>query len=136
MASVVIVVLLALALYAVITGVQRHRRGLVAERGTSIGADLGVLGDRPRVIVREVTPLDHDRVHLVLVPEDATSGSAPPDLDFVISLRQDEFGYDLLRQWQQATSVVAVVLPPNSTLVRLRSVDSLQPITLKRAAPH
>lgn len=131
LASAVILVLLVLVVYAAVTGIRRSRT-IVAKRGLSIGADLGTLSDRPRVVVREVTPTEPGCVHLVLAPEGSSAGSdAWAELDFVVSLREEEFGYQLLREWQQAGSVVAVVLPGNR-LVRLRSVDSLQPLTLSR----
>lgn len=131
MLSVVILVLLVLAVYAVVTGIRRSRT-IVARRGLSIGADLGTLADRPRVVVREVTAAGPGRVRLVLAPEGGSrDGDAPAELDLVVSLQEDEFGFQLLQEWRDAGSVVAVVFP-GTRLVRLRSVDSLQPLTLSR----
>jgi len=109
--------------------VRRRRHGLVAERGMSVGADLGTLSDRPRVRVREVTTMGPERVRLVLTPE----ADPAADMDLVVSLREDEFGFDLLHEWRRSGAPVAIVFPPGSHLVRLRGVDDLQPLTLRRA---
>ena len=45
---------------------------------------------------------------------------------------EDEVGFGLLRDWQQTQSLLAVVLLPDSPLVRLRSLGDLQPLTLRR----
>jgi hypothetical protein len=58
--------------------------------------------------------------------------TAPSDLDFLVSLRDEDFGSDLLEEWRRSDSSIAIVIPPNSHLVRLRSVDSLQHLTLRR----
>jgi hypothetical protein len=47
-------------------------------------------------------------------------------------LNEDDFGFGLLREWQRAGTAVAIVMPPDSHIVRLRSVDDLQPLTLRR----
>jgi len=109
--------------------VRRRKHGLVAMRGTSVGADLGTMNDSPRVRVRAVTSLGADRVHVILSPETNTGES---DMDLVVSMNEDEFGFGLLQQWCESQSPLAMVVPPESTLVRLRSVDDLQPITLRR----
>jgi hypothetical protein len=131
-----VVVLLAglLLVWYVVSFVRRHRRGIVAERGTSIGADLRALGDQPRVRVRAVTKAAPDRVHIVLTPETGPDGlglGPPPDLSFVVALREEEFGFELLHQWERTEQSVAIVLPPNSRIVRLRAIDDLQPLTLR-----
>jgi len=124
--SVVLVLVVVLVVWAVVSFVRSRRHGLEAKRGLSIGADLGMLGDAPTVAVRAVTGAGPQRVRLVLAPE---SG---PELDFVVSLSEDDFGFELLRTWQRAGSTLAIVMPPGSHIVRLRSVDDLQPLTLRR----
>jgi hypothetical protein len=108
--------------------VQRHRRSFVPQRGTSVGADLGAMADKPRVRVRTVDPVGSERVHLVLAPEDAASA----DMDLVVFLQEGEGGLDLLLEWERSQAPLAMVIPPGSRLVRLRSIDDLQPLTLRR----
>jgi hypothetical protein len=133
-----VAVLLGLVLLIGMVGafVRWRRRSFVPQRGTSIGADLGVLSDQPRVRVREVSMEGPDRVRLVLTPE-ADAGDGPvrepsPDLDFVVALGPDNGGFDLLHEWRRSASPLAIVIPPGSRLLRLRSIDSLQPLTLRR----
>jgi hypothetical protein len=132
-ANVVVVLAGLLLVWCVVSFVRRHRRGIVAERGTSIGADLRALGDQPRVRVRAVTRAAPDRVRIVLTPETGPDGpgfGAPPDLGFVVALREEEFGSELLHEWERTEQSVAIVLPPGSRLMRLRAIDDLQPLTL------
>jgi hypothetical protein len=134
-ASVGVVLVLLLLLVYIGSIVRGRRGGVVAKRGIGIGADLGTLADAPRVRVRSVTRTGLDRVRVVLVPEAATEGSGttnPADLDLLVSLQEGDFGSDLLEQWQQSESSIAIVLPPDSRLVRLRSAESLQNLTLRR----
>src|SRR5258708_2457670 len=138
-ALVVVVVFLVLYRGAIF----RHRgRGIVARRGMSIGADVGALADKPRVRVRSVMIEGPDRVRVVLTPEPGgPEGGAPgvgpgvgpgtsPDLDLVVALNEDEFGFELLHEWKRSGTSIAMVIPPDSRLVRLRSIDDLQPLTL------
>jgi hypothetical protein len=133
-----VVLLLAVVGFAgfVLVMVDRHRRGLVAERGTSIGSDLGALADQPRVRILTVTQEGPDRVRVVLIPDEHPVNSprlaTSADLDLVVSLNEDESGLALLREWKRSESWLAIVFPPDSHLVRLRSIDSLQPLTLRR----
>jgi hypothetical protein len=72
----------------------------------------------------------------VLTPEESTGDhtGAPrsDDLVFVVSLKEGDSGYELLREWQRSGSSLALVIPPGSRLLRLRSIDNLQPVTLRR----
>ncbi|MBV9411283.1 MAG: hypothetical protein JO148_06790 [Acidimicrobiia bacterium] len=126
MASLIIVLVVVAATLLVVSFVRSRRHGLEAKRGLSIGADLGKLADTPTVTVRAVTAGDPGEVRVVFVQADGG------ELDLVVSLKEDDFGYELLRQWQRAGSKVAIVMPPDSRIVRLRSVDDLQPVTLRR----
>jgi hypothetical protein len=130
-ANVLVLVLACVLPWYVVKFIRRHRRGIVAERGMSIGADLGALGDQPRVRVRSVLSSGSDQVRLVLEPELVTS----PDLDLLVFLTEDEFGYELLHEWQRSESLIAIVQPPGTRIVRLRSTDDLQPLTLRRVEP-
>jgi hypothetical protein len=135
-ANVVVLLLTVLLAWYAVSFVRRHRRGLVAERGMSIGADLGALADQPRVRVREVGYAGPNLVHIVLTPEPGPGDSpwlAPsPDLDLVVYLREEEFGFGLLHEWKRSERLLAIVEPPGSRIVRLRSIDDLQPLTLRR----
>jgi hypothetical protein len=135
-ANVVVVLVVLLLAWYVVSIVRRHRRGIVAERGMSVGADLGALADQPRVRVRAVTKAGPDRVRLVLTPEtgpiDGPELPASPDLDLVVFLREEEFGFGLLHEWKRSESSLAIVVPPGSRIVRLRSIDDLQPLTLRQ----
>jgi hypothetical protein len=126
MANVVVVLVVALVAWYIVARIRRSH-GLVARRGLSIGADLGMLGDAPRVRVASVGRAGSQLVRVVLTPE---TGAA--DLDLLVSLTDDDFGLDLLRQWQDSQEALGIVMPPDSHIVRLRSVADLQPLTLRR----
>lgn len=126
MTNVALLLAVLVASWLVFQYVQRNRRRLVPERGTSVGADLGALSDLPRVRVQSVTIHGPDQVRVVLTPESGT------DLDFLVSMTEDDFGFGLLNEWQQSGRPVAIVCPAGTRLVRLRSIDDLQPLTLRR----
>jgi hypothetical protein len=136
MGTVVVLLVVLLVIGIAVRVLQQRRSSLVPKRGTSIGADLGALSDQPRVRVREVTTIGPDRVRLVLAPEtdpaDGPGLTTPSDLALVVSLREEEPGFELLHQWKRSASSLAIVIPPDSHLVRLRSIDDLQPLTLRR----
>jgi hypothetical protein len=128
MGSVVLLVVLALIVGFLVSVIQRRRRSLVGQRGTSIGADLGALSDQPRVRVADLEAISPDSARLVLTAEPATV----EDRVFVVSLKEGDSSYQLLQEWQRSGSSLAIVIPPGSRLVRLRSIDNLQPLTLRR----
>jgi hypothetical protein len=134
--NVLLVLAVALLAWYGVSAVRRHRRGLVAERGTSIGADVAALADQPRVRVRALTETGSDRALLVLAPErgapDGITVTTPPDLEVLVNLRREEFAFDLLQEWKQSQAVLAIVMPPDSRILRLRAIDDLQPVTLRR----
>jgi hypothetical protein len=134
-AVVLLVLLVALYVSAVI---RRKGHGLVPRRGTGVASDLGTLADKPRVRVSEVTRTGPDRVHVVLTPAPNPTGGdrveTSSDLVFVVSLREDESGNELLNEWWRTGKALAIVVPPGSQLVRLRSIDDLQPLTLRKVA--
>jgi hypothetical protein len=133
-ANVVVLLVLAFLIGCALSVVHRRRRSFVPQRGTSVGADLGAMSDKPRVQVRDVTTTGPNRVRLVLVPEappiDSPGLMASSDLDMIVTLRDGEL--DLLQEWQRSATSLAIVIPPNSRLVRLRSIEDLQPLTLRR----
>jgi hypothetical protein len=158
-----VVVLLAVLLLAWYVGsVVRGRRASMVPKRVGVAADLGELLDKPRVRVRAVTSAGPGRVRLVLTPEpgpepgpapgaepgrgparetgpgsgaeSAPGPSDPQDLDLVVLLREDEFGYQLLGAWQRSQSSLAIVTLPDSRIVRLRAIDDLQPLSLRLAS--
>jgi hypothetical protein len=135
-ANVVVVLVVVLVAWSVVSVIRRHRRGLVAERGTSIGADLGALSDQPCVRVKAVTDAGPGHVLLILTPEpgpdDGLDVSTPADLEVLVNLREEEFGFGLLQGWKQSHTLLAIVMPPDSRILRLRAVEDLQPLTLSR----
>ncbi|MFI5040616.1 MAG: hypothetical protein ACHQNA_01995 [Acidimicrobiales bacterium] len=134
MGTAALVFILLVMGWFVLLVIRRRGRGIVAQRGVGVGADLGTLADKPRVRVRQVTRAGPDRVRLVLAAEPGAGGPGhdPSDLDLVVLLREDEFGSELLEEWERSGRVLALVMPPGSRIVRLRSIDDLQPLTLRR----
>jgi hypothetical protein len=136
-ANVVAVLVVLLLIWFVISILRRRGHGIVARRGMSVGADLGAMADKPRVRVREVAKVGPDRFRLVLAPEsgliDGTNDTTPPDLALVVLL---EFGFELLHRWKRSQSPLAIVMSPGNRILRLRSIDDLQPLTLRRADPE
>ena len=136
MANVVVLLVVVLLAGAAMSFVLRRRHSFVPRRGTSVGADLGALSDQPRVQVQAVTVTGPGRVRLVLAPEAAADSrpeiTATADLDFIVSLDEAGRELELLQGWQRSSTALAMVVPPGSRLLRLRSIDELQPLTLHR----
>jgi hypothetical protein len=135
-ANVILLLVVVVVIGFVVVTIQRRRRGLVAERGTSIGADLGSMNDQPRVRVSAVTTVGPDRVRLVLTSVIDDDAAAPPvaDDELLVYLREEEVGFDTLEDWKRRQNLVASVMLPGQELVRLRSIDDLQPLTLRRVS--
>ena len=127
MGSVVAIVVVIVVTCAVTWVFRARRRSLVPKRGLGVGADLDGLAETPRVRIRSVTRTAPGRVRVVFDQEDG------PDMEVMVSLPDDDFGLALLEEWQQDGSAIAIVIPPESQLIRLRSVESLQHLTLRRA---
>jgi hypothetical protein len=134
--NVILLLVLVVVVWFVIALVQRRRRGLVAERGTSIGADLGTMNDQPRVRVSAVTKAGPDRVRVVLTSVDGGDPVVPDtaDTELLVFLREEEVGFDTLEDWKKRQKTLAIVMVPGNELVRLRSIDDLQPLTLRRVS--
>ena len=125
--------------YLVLERVWKHRRSLVGRRGWGPRADVGRLHDLPRVRVERLTLEGPDQARLVLTPVDggeaAGSGSATAEVEATVALDERDPEYRILEEWLGARSVLGVVMPAESRLIRLRSLDDLQPITLRRLDP-
>jgi hypothetical protein len=137
---------------AVGTTVWRRRGQWISKRGMGPRADLERLREVPRVRVGELTMTGPDAARLVLVSVDSDaegaaegtdgpvgeSGGDPSavGLEFEIEMNEDEPGYPLLREWIGRRAVLGFVLPPDSRLIRLRNLDDLQPLTLRRTGPR
>jgi len=138
-ANVAVVLLVLLLAFYVASVIRRRVHGLVPQRGIGTAADLGALADKPRVRVSEVTRTGTDRVHVVLTPEpgptDGDRVATASDLDLMVVLRDEDFGFELLHEWRRSGKSLAIVFPPESQIVRLRSIDDLQPLTLRRVDP-
>ena len=134
MSNVILLLALVVVVWFVIALIQRRRRGLVAERGTSVGADLGTMNDQPRVRISTVSGAGPDRVRVVLTPVglDDPVVAVTADTELVVFLREDEVGFETLEDWKRRQAALAIVMVPGNELVRLRSVDDLQPLTLRR----
>ena len=61
-----------------------------------------------------------------------TGDGAVVTLEFSIAINETEPGYPLLQDWMERQCILGVVLPPDSPLIRLRCLDDLQPLTLRR----
>jgi hypothetical protein len=125
--------------------VWRRRAQLIPQRGMGVRADIGRLRDAPRVRVRGLTMTAPDSARLALEtvqgpdasdsgePEQERAEDAPAvTLEFSIAINETEPGYPLLQEWMERQCILGVVLPPDSPLIRLRCLDDLQPLTLRR----
>lgn len=131
MASLVIVLGVALVSGSVLALVRHNRRTLVGKRGTGVGADVGALTDQPQVRIVTVATVGADRVRIVLAHQPVADPPLPA-LEIVAALGEGEFGFGLVHQWMRSGQVLALVTPSDSRIVRLRSLDDLQPLTLRR----
>jgi hypothetical protein len=135
-ANVVVLIVVLVMVVTFLVTLSRHGGSIIAKRGMSIGADLGTLSDAPRVRIRSVTKKGPGRVRLVLMPDagpdDGGGMVTKSDLDFMVGLEDEDFGFGLLNDWQRTETPLAVVIPPGSRLVRLRSLGDLQHLTLRR----
>ena len=106
-------------------------------RGFGMGADIGRLReDVPRVRVESLIAVGPDRARLTLGsahdPQEPGSGSSGAATEYWIAMDERDPGFQILREWLDNQSILGLVLPPGSSLIRLRDVDDLQPLTLRR----
>jgi hypothetical protein len=127
--------------------IWRRRAQLVSTRGMGVRADLMRLNEVPRVRVTDLTMTGPDSAHLALVtaPVNGEDGAEPPEpthdessigLEFSIEMNESEPGWALLREWMERQCVLGCVIPPDSRLIRLRCLEDLQPLTLRRSGPR
>jgi hypothetical protein len=122
---------------AVARAVWRHRASLVSTRGFGVRADVGRLHDVPRVRIGEIrmTGARVARLTVVAAPP-ADDDDAPPDeaveLAFDVEIDPADSSFALLQEWLVARSVLGIVLAPSTRIIRLRSLDDLRPLTLRR----
>ena len=112
---------------------------MVSRRGWGTAADIGRLHDVPRVRVQEVTIMGPEQVRLVLASagqdgedDDSCGQAAAAETEYFVAVDADEPAFDILRQWQASQQVLGAVVPAGSRIIRLRSLDDLQPLTLRR----
>jgi len=119
--------------YLIISAIWRRRRSMVGVRGFGPTADIGRLHDVPRVRVGELTVIGPERARLVLVPaSDAGVHAADAEAEYLVAVDAEEPAFDILRDWQANQRVLGAVAPNDSRILRLRSLDDLQPLTLRR----
>ena len=122
--------------------IWRRRVQLVSVRGMGVRADVERLHDVPRVRVSELTMTGPDaaRLGLVAVPGDGddaeTEETDVVGLECSIAMNESEPGFLLLREWIDRQCVLGCVMPPDSRLIRLRCLEDLQPLTLRRLDPR
>jgi len=97
-----------------------------------VRADLERMRDAPRATVVELRATGDRTARLVLRPVTVNGTSGDADLEFTVEVGVSDPGWDMLRGWRDEGSVLAVVMPPESSLLRLRGLDDLQPLTLRR----
>jgi len=128
--------------------VWRRRAQLVSQRGMGVRADLERLRDVPRVRVSELTMTGPDvaRLGLIAAPGGNRDGTDAPteidsdpgqrvELEYSIAMNESDPGFPLLNDWIDRQCVLGVVIPPDSKLIRLRCLEDLQPLTLRRVGP-
>jgi hypothetical protein len=114
-----------------------------------VRADLERLRAVPRVRVSELTMTGPDvaRLGLIAAPGGDGDGTDAPTgadtdagervgLEFSIAMNESDPGFPLLNDWIDRQCVLGVVMPPDSHLIRLRCLEDLQPLTLRRMGPR
>ena len=121
--------------------IWRRRAQLIPVRGMGVRADVERLRDVPRVRVSALTMTGPDAAELSLVAANGAdedevgkrnSTSGLVGLEFSIEMNESDPGWELLRDWIDRQCVLGCVIPPDSHLIRLRCLDDLQPLTLRR----
>ena len=124
---------IALLSYLIIGSIRRRRQSIVGVRGFGTAADIGRLHDVPRVRVGEVTVTGPESARLVLVPaSDAGVHAADAEATYLVAIDADEPAFGILQDWRSTQQVLGAVAPSDSRILRLRSLDDLQPLTLRR----
>jgi len=106
---------------------------MVGARGFGTSADIGRLHDVPRVRVGELSMTGPESARLVLVPaSDAGGHAADAEAEYLVAIDADEPAFGILQDWQAKQQVLGAVVPNGSRILRLRALDDLQPLTLRR----
>jgi hypothetical protein len=132
------------AVCVIATTIWRRRAQLVGTRGMGVRADVARLHDVPRVRVRDLTMTDAESARLELVATDAPEGADADGvngaqlvaLEFSIALQESDPGFRLLHDWINRRCVLGIVMPADSRIIRLRCLEDLQPLTLRRLDPR
>jgi hypothetical protein len=124
----------------IVITIWERRAQLVSLRGIGLRGDIELLHDVPRVRVRELTMTDPDTARLAMVAAHGHDDSYTDDralvgLEFSIAMNESDPGFPLLREWESRECVLGIVIPPDSQLIRLRCLEDLQPLTLRRVDP-
>lgn len=118
------------------SAILRHREQVISVRGMSTTADVGRLHDMPRVQARDLTMMGPDSAYLTVMttanPEGANPDPVGTEAEFLIAINESDPGFAIIQDWIERQSILGMVVPPASRLLRLRSVDDLQPLTLRR----
>ena len=133
--SLVVVIGFLVLVWLVVRTLLRHRSSLFSVRGYGVRADIGRMQDAPRVRIQGLATVGHDRTRIAFVPsDDSRTGEpdGPVDDVFVVELGEHDASYELLRRWFNQRADLAIVIPPGSRIIRLRSISDLQPLTLRR----
>jgi hypothetical protein len=112
--------------------IWRRRATLVSKRGTGVRADVERLREVPRARLSDVSIVGRDVTRLVLVATRSEDRAEGVDGDFSVALNASDPEYETLREWLDRGSDLGVVLPPGGRLIRLRNLEDLQPLTLRR----
>jgi hypothetical protein len=118
--------------YLVARAILRRRASLVSKRGFGVAADVQRLNEVPRVRIREVSIAGPDIARLRLVPARTEDAARVVTGDIAVALNASDAEYALLREWLDRGSDLGIVMPEGTELIRLRNVEDLQPLTLRR----
>jgi hypothetical protein len=130
---IILILAMALLTWVAIAAILRRRSQIVSVRGMGTTADIGRLHDMPRVQVRDLTVTGPDSARLVVAATGDDDGAgAGAESEFLIAINEGDPGFGLLHEWIDQASVLGIVVPPDSRLLRLRCLADLQPLTLRR----
>ncbi|HTD50923.1 MAG TPA: hypothetical protein VK771_10005 [Acidimicrobiia bacterium] len=116
--------------------VWRRRARLFNRHGMGMHADVERLYQLARVCVSGLTMTGRDVARLGLSRNHANNHiDRTLDMvegDYLVALKESDSEFELLHRWLEHQNVLGVVLPPQSRIIRLRCLDDLQPLTLRR----
>jgi hypothetical protein len=116
--------------------IWRRRARLFSRQYMGMHADVERLYELPRVCVTGLTMTGRDAARLALSPKHANDHTdhalAMVEGDYLVALHESDSEFELLRGWLEHQNVLGVVVPPESRIIRLRCLEDLQPLTLRR----